>query len=168
MKFLIALLALFSVSLFHLPSAFATADSIVRNANGFFAKNSSDSQYYPAMLCFSTDGSQKLIPCGKVPGGYGIAPIFLDTSSTNVTSSAYVQLVASTAAAATWVNVFNGSAQPLVLAVGASSSEVDKIGIPASGSTGGVNLYIPAGSRLSVKSKGSTASSGLLIVNLLQ
>jgi hypothetical protein len=169
-RFIFSLIALVAVALSSLAPtpAFATADSLLKNTNGFFAKRASDGKYYPAILCFSTDGSQALIPCGKHSGGTGITPGRLATGTTNVTSSAYVDLVNSSSDAATWVNVYNGTSQEMVVAVGATSSEVDKFYVPATSFSGPVPLYLPSGSRISVKSKGSTASSGSITAALVQ
>lgn len=89
-------------------------------------------------------------------------PAALDTSSTNITNSAYVTFIASTGNACSAIQIHNSGAQPIKIAVGAASSEVD---------TGevfpiGVSILVPAtiakGVRISVKSLGSTESSGIL------
>lgn len=93
------------------------------------------------------------------------APIRNDYTGTSVTTGAYVQLVASTSAACSEVEIFDSSGQDLVLAVGAAASEVDQLGI-FPGGNGRVPLAIPASSRISVKAKSATASVGVLLINL--
>jgi hypothetical protein len=147
--------------------ALATADSLVRNTSGFFAKNASDGKYYPAQLCFSTDGSQSLIPCGKVSGGVGMAPTRLNTSSTNLPLNTYVTFVSSVPAAATWVSVYNGTSSELTLATGTSGNPTDKVIVPPS-ITRDYPLYLPAGSALSLVAKSATASSGIVGISFIQ
>ena len=73
----------------------------------------------------------------------------LDTSSTNITSAAYVQLIASSSAASTYVNIFNGSGSILQLATGAAASETPVLVIPPGGVE--ANLAIAASTRISVR-----------------
>lgn len=91
-----------------------------------------------------------------------------DYSSTNVTTGAYVQLVASTASVINKLWIFDSSGQDFVLAVGAAASEVDQIRIPPGGWDAAVDLLIAAGSRISIKASSATASSGLLIITGLK
>lgn len=155
-----------AIAQFDATPAHATADSLVKNTNGFFAKRASDAKYYPAQLCFSTDGNQALIPCRV--GGLGIVPSLLNAATSNIGTAAYTTGIASTAAAATWVSVYNPSASFLTLATGAAASEVDKLYIGASGWSGPFPLYLPAGTRVSLKSIVSTVSSGDVLINLIQ
>lgn len=89
-----------------------------------------------------------------------------DYSSGTVTTAAYTTLIASTAAAASEIFIFDSSGQTLVLAFGAAASEVDKIYI-VPGGNGTVALSIPAGTRLSIKAVSANASVGEITVNLL-
>lgn len=91
----------------------------------------------------------------------------LDYSMTNVTTLAYVQLVASTADIINQLYIFDSSGQTLFLAVGAAASEVDQIYI-VPGGNGIMNLYIPLGSRISVKAVSGTANSGELNISGLK
>jgi hypothetical protein len=104
---------------------------------------------------------------GASTNGYSSAnsPTRLDYSSTNVTTSAYVQLVASTSAATKRLQIFDSSGQTMILAVGGSGSEVDKFYIFPGGID--INYAIPAGSRISVKAVSGTASVGELSINFL-
>lgn len=103
-----------------------------------------------------------------VVGGDASQIIRNDYSSTNVTTAAYVQLVASTANNINRLYIFDSSGQDFVLATGAAASEVDQIAIPPGGIEAPVDLFIPSGTRISIKSKSATASSGLLIVTGLK
>lgn len=87
-------------------------------------------------------------------------------SSTNVTTGAYVQLIASTAATINKIQIFDSSGQTLALAFGAAASEVNKIYI-FPGGNGDVDMAIPAGTRVSVIAISATASVGELDINFL-
>lgn len=92
------------------------------------------------------------------------APVRNDYSSVNVTTAAYVQLVASLTSATKEIEIFDSSGQTLVLAVGAAASEVDQINI-FPGGNGRVKLAIPAASRISIKAVSATASVGEIDIN---
>lgn len=104
----------------------------------------------------------------QIKGGDLSQLIRNDYSSVNVTTAAYVQLVASTASNINRLYIFDSSGQDFVLAVGAAASEVDQIRIPPGGLDTVVDLFIPSGSRISIKASSATASSGLLIVTGLK
>lgn len=95
------------------------------------------------------------------------APVVNSYSSTNVTTSAYTQLVASTSNAVNSVEVFDSSGQSLYFAVGASGSEVNQFVI-FPGGNGKVSLSIPVSSRVSVKAISATANAGSLLINFYQ
>lgn len=92
-------------------------------------------------------------------------PVYNSYSSTSVTTSAYVQLIASTTSEADVVQIFDSSGQAMIIATGGAGSEVDQIYVPPGGTD--FNLYIAAGTRVSIKALTGTASSGYLLVNLL-
>lgn len=92
-------------------------------------------------------------------------PTFNDYTATNVTTAAYVQLIASTTSTTNLVEVFDSSGQTMILAVGGSGSEVDQFFI-FPGGNGDVPLAIPAGSRISIKAKTATANVGYIALNL--
>lgn len=94
------------------------------------------------------------------------APVRNVYSSVNVTTSAYVQLVASTTSATTRLQIFDSSGQTLVLATGAAASEVDQIYI-FPGGNGDVPLAIPAGTRVSIKAVSANATVGEIDINFL-
>lgn len=80
-------------------------------------------------------------------------------SSTNVTTATWVQVISSLSFAADAVEIFDSSGQTLVLGVGAAASEVVWLIIPPGGN-GKVPVFIPQGSRISLKALSGTASSG--------
>lgn len=89
-----------------------------------------------------------------------------DYSVTNVTNSAYVQLIASTANPTTRLRIFDSSGAALVLATGGAGSEVDQLYIPPGGMDGAFELTIAAGTRVSVKSVDTaTVSTGQLLIS---
>lgn len=87
-----------------------------------------------------------------------------DYTSTNVTTSAYVQLVASTASAINAIEIFDSSGQTLVLATGGAGSEVDQLYI-FPGGNGRIPFTIAASTRVSIKAVSGTASVGENTIN---
>jgi hypothetical protein len=85
--------------------------------------------------------------------------------TTNVTTIAYTQLVASTSAPTNKLQIFDSSGQTLVLAVGAAGAEIDKFFI----FPGGVEIEyaIPQSSRVSIKAVSANATSGECAINFL-
>lgn len=132
----------------------------------------SDGKVVPAVVTYTSDGNGNLSPAGGGGGGgssTGRTPVtFVRNvySSTNVTTGAYVQLVASLSAAANELQIFDSSGQTLVIAYGGAGSEVDKFIIPPGGN-GTVSVAIPISTRVSVKALSATASSGELDVSFL-
>lgn len=82
--------------------------------------------------------------------------------TTPVTTAAYVQLVAATPGPITHMYSFDSSGSLLVIAVGAAGLEVDEFFIPPGGSGAGVEIYIPTGSRVSIKAVDVDATVGYL------
>ena len=97
-------------------------------------------------------------------GKVKVNQVLLDMGTTNVTTAAYVQLLASTAAASTELEIFVGSGEVLAFAVGAAASEVVQFNT-FPGGQGIVKLSIASGQRLSVKSLTANVTSGYLVVN---
>ncbi len=83
-----------------------------------------------------------------------------DYSGGAVTSAAWTQIVAATAAEAFYVTIFDSSGYPMYLGLGAAGSEQITILIPPGGIPGQLRLNIPAGTRLSLKAVSTTASVG--------
>ena len=92
------------------------------------------------------------------------APVYNVYSSTNVTTSAYVQLVASTTSVTNMIEIFDSSGQSMIIGVGASGSEVVQL-YTLPGGNGQVPLAIPAGSRVAIKALTASATSGYLTIN---
>jgi len=92
-------------------------------------------------------------------------PVVTTYSSTNVTSAAYVQLVASTTSAINMIEIFDSSGVALYFATGAAASEVNQFVIYPGGN-GQVPFAIAASTRLSVKAVSTSATSGTGIINL--
>lgn len=115
-------------------------------------------------------GTQRVILASNSPGVSGRSKAnnsaYNDYSSVNVTTGAYVQLVASTTSATNLLQVFDSSGQTIILAVGAAASEVDQCFI-FPGGQGDIPLAIPAGSRVSIKAQTATANSGYIAINFL-
>lgn len=84
-------------------------------------------------------------------------------SSVNVTTSAFVQLIASTSAAIKKWDIFDSSGQTLALASGAAASEVI-FAYVAPGSTE-FEHYLAAGTRVSIKALSATANTGEIVIN---
>ena len=93
------------------------------------------------------------------------APVYNSYSSTNITTAAYTQLVASTSAQANFVDIFDSSGQSMILAVGPSGQEVIQAYIAPGGEQ--IPLAIPAGSRVAYKALTANATSGYVTINFL-
>lgn len=89
-----------------------------------------------------------------------------DYTSTNVTTGAYVELIASTASDISKMQIFDSSGQTLVIATGAAASEVDKFLI-FPGGNGDVDVSISSGTRISIKAVSATADVGEISINLI-
>jgi hypothetical protein len=90
-----------------------------------------------------------------------------DYAITNVTTAAYVQLIAATASYVTNIDIFDSSGETLFLAFGAAAAEVDQLLITPGG-VGPYNCTIPVGTRISVKAITATASVGEIDINLFR
>lgn len=89
-------------------------------------------------------------------------------SSTNVTTGAWVQLIASTAAVINCITLFDSCGQTLELGTGAAASETRKLIIPPGGLSGCTPLAIPAATRVSIRAISATCSVGELDITALQ
>ncbi len=89
----------------------------------------------------------------------------IDYSSTNVTSGAYVELISTVGSSEVGsIEIFDSSGETLILALGGSGSESEKLYI-VPGGNGLIPLRIPGNSRVAVKALSTTASVGRLLVN---
>jgi len=92
-------------------------------------------------------------------------PVRNDYSSVNVTTAAYVELVASTAQDLNGMEIFDSSGQSLVIAFGAAASEVDQYFIHPGGNVNKILLEIPKGTRIAIKAISANATVGELLLN---
>ena len=112
-------------------------------------------------------GEYALRGTGTGPGGASAAPLGRtpvglfrhDYQAVPVTTSAYTELVASTSDDVNELFIFDSSGRTLVLAIGSSGSEADKVYV-IPGGNGTIPWAIPAGSRISIKAIGSNANKG--------
>ena len=93
-----------------------------------------------------------------------ISPL-IDTASTNITVATPVQLIAAVSQDIFQVQSIEDIGEYMVLCVGAPGSEVDVAALPLGGGT--VDVNIPSGSRISVRSLINTVSNGNLIINAI-
>lgn len=94
------------------------------------------------------------------------SPVYNAYASSNITTTAYVPLVASTANPVNTIHIFDSSGQAMILATGPSGSEVDQIYVPPGGDT--FTLYIPVGTRIAYKALTADATAGYLLMDFLQ
>lgn len=85
---------------------------------------------------------------------------YISYASTGVTTGAWVQIVASTAAAVAALHVFSGCGEVLELGTGGSGSEVRQLLIPPGGPAERIMLTIPASTRLSLRGVSGNCSAG--------
>lgn len=135
----------------------------IGNANGAvdFGSGTITTQTIRTVLAIN----QTSIPTAPTGLRKANTPVYNDYSSTNITTAAYVQLVASTTDDTQEIEIFDSSGQALYLAVGAAASEVNQM-IIFPGGNGRVRLQILAGSRVSAKAITATANTGFLAINL--
>lgn len=85
-----------------------------------------------------------------------------DYSSTNVTTGAWVQLIASTPADLNGITLFDSCGNTLELGTGAAASETRVLIIPPGGIDGFIPLRIPSGTRVSVRAVSANCTTGEL------
>ena len=88
-----------------------------------------------------------------------------DYGSVNVTTAAYVALIASTSGAANLMEIFDSSGQTLKIAFGAAASEVDQF-LVFPGGNGPVSISVPASTRVSIRAVSASATVGEISLNL--
>lgn len=92
--------------------------------------------------------------------------IWVNTGTNNITTSAYLELVASLAGSVSAVQIMNSTTRYIGLAVGAAGSEVVYVTVGPSS-----NLLLPLpfekGVRLSAISKNVNATASFFVVNFL-
>lgn len=108
---------------------------------------------------------QSNVPTSQGGRAQANAPVRNDYSSVNVTTSAFVQLIASTTSTANMLEIFDSSGQVLGIATGAAASEVIQFYVYPGGN-GQVPFKIASGTRVSIKAISANATSGQLVMNL--
>lgn len=119
-----------------------------------------------ASMAVVVASDQSNVPISQ--GGRSYADSVVKNSGT-VTSGAWVQLIASTAAIANAITLFDSSGFSWELGFGAAASEARKLIVPPGGFNGAIPLLIPAGTRLSARAINTTAdyTSAELLLTLL-
>lgn len=111
----------------------------------------------------------QMSPNGTTPKASGRttanAPVQNLYTTTAVTTTTYLQLIASTTSATNYIDIFDSSGQTMILAIGASGSEVIQFYVPPGGAV--IPLAIPAATRVAIKALTATANVGYINVNLL-
>lgn len=125
-----------------------------------------------ASNALKVDGSAVTQPVSiaSLPAGGGRSTVLLYTNnyaSVNVTTSAYVQVVASTTGDINRLYIADTSGSAIILAVGGAGSEVDKLYIGPGGNEAPYELNIPSGSRIAIKALDVNATSGRIIITAL-
>ena len=125
-----------------------------------------------SMTALKVDGSAVTQPVSisSVPAEGGRSKVLLATInyvSTNVTTSAYTEITASTTGAINRLYIADTSGSALIIAVGGAGSEVDQLYVGPGGSDAPYELNVPSGSRLSIKALDANATSGRLILTAL-
>jgi hypothetical protein len=114
------------------------------------------------LLAVNADGSINTVPASSTISV--VDKLRHDYSSVNVTTGAYVQLIASTTGTIRKLEIFDSSGRTLVLATGAAASEVDLLYITPGGN-GTITVTIASGTRLSIKAVSANATAGELVLN---
>lgn len=91
----------------------------------------------------------------------------LSYAATNVTTGAYVTLIAVTSVSCGTLVIVDTSTQLLKIAVGAAGSEVDLCAFQGNGTPVVVPAYLPSGVRLSLKAISASATTGFNTVSLV-
>lgn len=100
---------------------------------------------------------------GKTP----VSLLRRDYSTNNVTITGYAELVASTANVTNALEIFDSSGQTMIIAFGAAGSEVNKF-YDYPGGNGRMEVLIPLGTRISITTTGTAATSGELDINFYE
>lgn len=111
------------------------------------------------ILIPAAHGAGTVFPSNTNTGKRAVTQVRTVYSSTNVTTGAWVQLVASLSSYVSELEIFDSSGQTLKIGVGGAGSEVTKL-IILPGGNGRVSLNIPSGSRVSIRAISGTANAG--------
>ena len=119
----------------------------------------------PALVVAISPNSSS-IPTAVKGTAIGNAPVQNIYSTTNITTGAFVQLVASTTSAINTIHIFDSSGQAMIFAIGGAGSEVAQLYVAPGGDT--FTLNVPAGSRISYKALSANATAGYLLMSFLE
>jgi hypothetical protein len=126
----------------------------------------------PAVLGQTTKSGSLSVTMASDQGGIQVKEtsskgefVRLSYASTSVTTSAYTQLIASTGAAYSAIEIFDSSGETLKLAIGGAGSEVDQFLI-FPGGNGRLPYSIASGSRITVRAVSANATAGEICINL--
>lgn len=98
------------------------------------------------------------------PGRKLITTVRNAYASTNVTTSAWVELVSSMPVTTSVMEIFDSSGQTLKIGFGASGSEITQLYV-FPGGNGTIPVEVPVDTRVSIRAVTGTASSGELDIN---
>lgn len=157
--------ALFNLNFGASTGAIRSASQI-GNATGAADFNSGNVGAQTLRVVLATD--QPTVPVSgslTVTSGNYVDKSTLDFSSNPVLNSAYTELTPSLAANVNNIQVYNTTLETLILAVGASSSEVDSLYIMPGGVESLQSVQIASGSRVSLKSAGQNVTYGSIFIN---
>lgn len=87
-----------------------------------------------------------------------------DCSSVNITTSAYLELIAAITKGVSAVRITNSSGRDIKIATGASGAEVDYILVPTAKNSGIVPVNWSAGTRISAKAFVGSAVTGVVAI----
>lgn len=109
------------------------------------------------------------MPVGtRLTGAKSVVLVRNDNSSANITTSAYRQLSAALPDSVNRLYIFDSSGSALKFATGASGHEVDQFYLPPGGEPCTIDVFLPAGARLSVKAVDTNATAGQLLLTGIQ
>lgn len=176
--YVLALIAYCAPSAFAVPletvSAFNTANpnsSKVAPTSKMAARGSGTSDFYYLELDPATGALPVAISSGGLPTAAGytyVTSVRNAYASVNVTTGAWVQLVASLADNVNAITLFDSCGLPLELGVGAAASEARVLLIPPGGIDGQFAQFLTLGSRISVRAVASTCSVGELDITFFK
>lgn len=111
------------------------------------------------LLCLFAQVALAAPPVSQVGHSYSFS-VRNAYASTNVTTAAWVEIVASTSESVEGLTLFDSCGQTLELGVGAAGSEARKMLIPPGGIDGYMPLYINKGSRIALKAVSGNCTTG--------
>jgi hypothetical protein len=104
------------------------------------------------------------VPVSASPGRSVVTTVRNDYGSVNVTTGAWVELIASTGSVINRLSIFDSSGQTLEIGTGAAASEARLI-LVFPGGNGSEDVTIPAATRVSIRAVSASATVGELSMN---